>query len=97
MKLSNVTAKLTFVKNNAVRALAVAVLAGGALTVAAPASQAQQFAVGVQFGRPVYVAPLPPARGYFGFRSYDEWRAHQDFVRHEEWMRFHHERAWGYR
>ena len=64
MKLSNVTAKLTCMKSKAVRVLAAAALAGGILTAAAPAAQAQRFAVGVRIGGPVYVAPRPPV--YYG-------------------------------
>ena len=94
MKLSTLAAKLTFTKAHALRALGLAALVGAALTAAAPAAQAQRFGVAVQFGRPYYApAPAPPA--YYGYR-YDGWRARQDFIRHEQWERFHHERPYGY-
>jgi len=91
MKLSNLTAKLTFLKNNAVRALAVATLAGAALA-AAPAAQAQRFAVGVRIGGPVFIAPRPVyvappiyAPGPIYFHGYDrgDWRFRHDFDRHD--------------
>jgi len=89
MKLSNLTAKLTWVKSNSVRVLAAATLAGAVLA-AAPAAQAQQFAVGVRIGGPRYFAPAPPVvvyrapgygyPGYWDHRHFDEFRGHEAFV-----------------
>lgn len=56
MKLTTVT---TMLKNNAVKLLATAALAGAALTTAAPAAQAQRVFFGVRLGGPVVVAPAP--------------------------------------
>ena len=66
MKLSNVFAKLTSSKTRALSVVGGLLLAGAALTTAAPAASAQQFGIGVQFGGPRYVAPFPPPvyRGY---------------------------------
>ncbi len=64
MKLSNLTAKLTVLKSNTVRALAVATLAGAALAAAVPAAQAQRFVVRAQIGVPRYFAPAPPVVVY---------------------------------
>ena len=96
MKLSTLTAKLTFLKNRAFRALAVATLAGAALA-AAPAAQAQHFGIGVRIGGPVYVAPRPvyvaPApiyfHGYYGpeYRHFDGWRDHREFDHRGYWRR----------
>ncbi len=68
MKLSNVTAKLTYLKQNVVRVLTVATLAGAALTAVAvaPAAQAQRVGFGVVIGGPRYYAPAPPVVVYHG-------------------------------
>ena len=100
MKLSNLTAKLTCMKGKAVRVLAASALAGAVLTAAAPAAQAQRFAIGVQFGGPRYYAPAPPrvygyVPGYYGsyYHPYygGDWR-YRNYVRHEEWERYHYDR-----
>ena len=101
MKLSDVTAKLTCMKGKAVRVLAASALAGAVLSAAAPAAQAQQFGIGVQFGGPRYYAPPPPpprvyggyVQGYGpGYRPYyGDWR-YRNYVRHEEWDRYHYDR-----
>ncbi len=103
MKLSGIATKLTGIQGKAVRVLAAGMLAGAVLTAVAPAAQAQQFGVGVQFG-PRY-APVPPPRfgyGYgphYGYPGYWEHRRFEDerraeFFRHQEWVRAHH--AYGY-
>ncbi len=95
MKLSDITAKLTYsirnLNSTATRTLGIAALAGAALATI-PAAQAQRFAVGVQFGGPRYYAPAPPrfvgpAYGY-GYgpgynRGYWEHRRYEDWRRHE--------------
>jgi hypothetical protein len=85
MKLTTVT---TALKNNTLKMLAGAALAGAILT-AAPAAQAQRVVFGIRFGGPRYFAPAPPVvvygrPGYFGPR-YDGWRDRDDF-------RFRHDR-----
>ena len=105
MKLSTRFAKLTCIQSQLIRTLALAVLAGSALTLAAPAASAQQVAFGVQFGQPRYVAP-PLAYGYGayaprydGWRDRQAWERQEEWRRHEEWrhreeaFRFHHEQA----
>jgi hypothetical protein len=95
MKLSNVTAKLTSLKQNAVRVLTVATLAGAALTTmaVAPAAQAQRVRFGVVIGGPRYYAPAPPVVVYrapaYGYpvypgyyRGYDRWHHGYD---HRGW------------
>ena len=84
MKLSTVTAKLTSMKSNAVKLLAVTALAGATLA-AAPAAQAQRFVVGVHVGGPRYFAPAPPVVVYGGPGFYAGYG-----YRHDDW-RFHHE------
>jgi|GEM_PF-4155722 len=87
MKLSAVSTKLTCIKSKAVRVLAAATLAGAVLTVVAPAAQAQQFAIGVQFGGQRYVAPAPVYYGsQYGDRFVDRRRA-EEFREHEAWER----------
>ena len=87
MKLSNLTAKLTCIKRNAFRILSVAALAGATLAAAAPAAQAQQFGVGVRIGGPYRPAPRFFADG----RYWQDRRAHEEFLRHMQWERFHHD------
>jgi hypothetical protein len=99
MKLSNLTAKLTciakptWIKRNAYRILTVAALAGATL---APAAQAQQFGVAVHVGGPYRPAPRFVAGYGTGFyaegRYWQDRRAHDEFLRHREWERFHHDR-----
>jgi len=89
MKLTNVT---TFVKNNAVKMLATAALAGAALT-AAPAAQAQRVFFGVHVGGPVvygprYYAPAPPVVVYGGpgyFYGHPYW--HRGWDGRRGWRR----------
>jgi hypothetical protein len=94
MKLSGVSAKLTCMKSKAVRVLAAATLAGAVLTLAAPAAEAQHFAVGVQIGGSRYIAPAPVyyGPGYFERRRFEEreaWLRQQEFLRHERFDRDH--------
>ena len=98
MKLSNITAKLTCMKGKAVRVLAAGMLAGAVLAAAAPAAEAQRFAVGVGIGGPAYVAPAPAYYGYgygYGDRGYwerrriEEERAREAGIRRDEWARHH--------
>jgi len=103
MKLSNLTAKLTciakptWIKRNAFRILSVAALAGATLAAAAPAAQAQQFGVAVHVGGPYrsaprYDAPVYRDRFFADGRYWQDRRAHDEFLRHREWDRFHHDR-----
>jgi len=97
MKLSNLTAKLTCIKRNAFRIFTVAALAGATLAVAAPAAQAQQFGVAVHVGGPYraperFYGPVYPARFWAEGRYWQDRRAYDEFLRHREWERFHHER-----
>lgn len=96
MKLSNLTAKLTCSKTRVRSMLGGLVLAGAALTMAAPVAQAQQFGIGVQFGGPRYVAPVPVYRGYgpafyaprFGYGyapGYWQDRRAEEWRAHETW------------
>jgi hypothetical protein len=68
MKLANITAKVRGMKFNAVIVLAAATLAGGLLVAAAPAAQAQRFAVGFHGPRAFYGGPrvvvAPPVVAY---------------------------------
>jgi hypothetical protein len=68
--------------------LAGAVVAGTALTLAAPMAQAQHVAFGVTVGAPVYVAPAPVVvfrgPGYYDgvyVRDYNTWSAQQMWLR----------------
>ncbi len=95
MKLSNLTAKLTCMKRNAVRILSVAALAGATLAVAAPAAQAQQFGLGVRVGGPYGHEPRVYGPDYrVGFwaegRYWHDRYAYDEFCRHREWERMHH-------
>ena len=83
MKLSNVFAKLTFVKSNVVRVAAAVALTGAVLTVAAPAAEAQRGVV-VRFDGPRYFQPAPPVQVYGGpvvYREHERrnWRFRHDF------------------
>ncbi len=101
MKLSNVStmvsagisAKLPFSKVAGLKKLGGLALAGAALTLMAPAAQAQQFGVGVQFGGPRYVAPAPVYQTYapayeepgYGYRR-DPWEERRaEAWRAEQW------------
>jgi len=87
MKLSNLTAKLTCMKRNAVRILSVAALAGATLAVAVPAAQAQQFGVGVHIGGPY--RPGPVFYGGYHDRFFEEQR-----LRHEEFRHDYYRYGW---
>jgi len=66
-------------------------LAGAVLMAAPQKAQAQQFAVGVQFGHPVYRGPVyGPVydRGFYADRRREEFRR-EEFLRHERWEREH--------
>ncbi len=76
MKLANITAKVKGMKFNAVKVLAAATLAGGLLVAAAPAAQAQRFAVGYRGGPRVFyggprVVVAPPVVAYGAPYGYD--------------------------
>lgn len=81
-----------------------AALVAGALLVAAPKAQAQQFAVGVQFGAPAYSYNDRPAYGYnegYDSGAHRRWEREQAelarreaWIQHEQWER--HE-AWEHR
>jgi hypothetical protein len=78
MKLETVK---TVVKNNAIKLLATAALAGAALTTATPAAQAQRVYFGVNVGGPAYYyRPAPPvyrpyfAHGYWYYHHPYGWR-----------------------
>ena len=102
MKLSNFTAKLTciakptWIKRNAFRILSVAALAGAILTAAAPAAQAQQFGATVYVGGPYRGAPRFAPVYYDRFfadgRYWQDHRVYEEFLRHRDWERFHHDR-----
>ncbi|HEX4155639.1 MAG TPA: hypothetical protein VHY48_08505 [Acidobacteriaceae bacterium] len=78
MKLLNVKAKLMGMRSKAVRALAIAAVAGTALAVAAPAAQAQRMFVSV---RPRVVVParvVVVRPGFYYGPRYHAWaRAHR--------------------
>ena len=84
MKLSNLNAKLTGMKNTTVKVLAAATLAGALFTVAAPAAQAQRIFVGVG---PRFYAPAPPVVVYrpYGFYGHPNYGWHE--YRRHEWFR----------
>jgi len=83
--------KIANIKNLAAK-FAITGLTAGAFVLASPAkSQAQQFAVGVQFGHPAYVVDRDDYR-YYGAR--EEFREHeareayarrQAYLAHERW------------
>lgn len=81
------------------KAAGAAVLAGTLLAVS-PAAEAQQFAVGVQFGAPAYGYNYGPAygRGYYDHLRWEREQAaiarHDAWIRHEEWRR---REDWRYR
>ena len=89
MKLSNVKAMFG-------KVMAIGLVAGAVALVAPVKAEAQQFAVGVQYG---------PAYRYEGRHDFYErerierereaiarqeaWQRHEAWVRHERWERFH--------
>jgi len=94
--------KLTSVKSMVMNSLTIGLVAG-AVALAAPAkAQAQQFAVGVQFGSPAYGYDVP--RDYYARQRYEElcrqraFEAQQAYARHEAWERheaFERQEAYG--
>ena len=111
MKLSTVFAKLTTGNTKVLTALGSLAIAGAVCTLAAPAANAQQFGIGVQFGGPRYVAPAPVyggyapayveprygyAPGYWQDRRAEEWRAHEWREREAREHAFR-DRDYGYR
>jgi hypothetical protein len=65
-------------------------LIAGAIALTAPAkAQAQQFAVGVQFGSPGYGYGVPA--DYYARQRYEELRRERDFAAQEAYAR---QRAW---
>ena len=95
--------KLTSIKSMIAKGVTVGLLAG-AIALAAPAkAQAQQFAVGVQFGSPGYGYVVPG--DYYARQRYEElcrerafaaqqaylrqqaWAQHEARERHEAWER----------
>jgi hypothetical protein len=98
-----VVMKLASVKSMAAKGLTVSLIAG-AIALTAPAkAQAQQFAVGVQFGSPGYGYGVPA--DYYARQRYEElcrerafaaqqayarqraWAQHEGWERHEAWER----------
>jgi hypothetical protein len=82
-----VVMKLTSVKSMVRKGVTVGLVAG-AVALAAPAkAQAQQFAVGLQFGSPGYAAPAD----YYARQRYEAlcreraFAAQQVYARHEAW------------
>ena len=80
------------VKSTLLKAAGAALLAG-ALFAAAPAAQAQRFAVGVQFGAPAYGYNDGP--GYYDHLRWereqaaiarrDAWLRREEWRQHEDW------------
>jgi hypothetical protein len=90
--------KLTSVKSMMAKGVTVGLLAG-AIALAAPAkAEAQQFAIGVQFGSPAYGYVAPG--DYYARQRYEEYcrqqarLQHEAFVRQQAWVRQH---AYAYR
>jgi hypothetical protein len=89
--------------------LTIAGFAVAAFTLASPAkADAQQFAVGVEFGHPGYVAYHDGYRyDRDDYRRHEEFRERearadflrrQEFIRHEQWERYHRsDRPYDYR
>jgi hypothetical protein len=95
MTTTNVKAMIT-------KGVTVGLLAG-AFALAGPAkAQAQQWAVGVQFGTP-YVAPYyGDPRDYYARERYEEYRRQQAWIQHERQEAWERQRdydryAYGYR
>jgi hypothetical protein len=83
--------KLANVKSMLVKGMTVGLLAGAVALVAPAKAQAQQFAVGVQFGSPGYSYYNPG--DYYARQRYEElcrqraFEAQQAYARHEAWER----------
>ena len=89
--------KLTSVKSMMAKGVTVGLLAG-AIALAAPAkAEAQQFAVGVQFGSPAYGYVAPG--DYYARQRYAEYCREQTRLQHEAWVRqqAHNRYAYTYR
>ena len=81
--------KLTSVKSMMAKGVTVGLLAG-AIALAAPAkAEAQQFAVGVQFGSPAYGYVAPG--DYYARQRYEEYCRQQARLQHKAWER---QQAW---
>ena len=86
--------KLTNVKAMVAKSLAVVLLAG-AFVLAAPAkADAQQFAIGVQFGAPVYNGynngnDFYARQRYEQIRRQQAFEAQQAYARQQAWERAH--------
>jgi hypothetical protein len=77
--------KLTSVKSMIAKGVTVGLLAG-AIALAAPAkAEAQQFAVGVEFGSPAYGYVAPG--DYYARQRYEEYCRQQARLQHEAWVR----------
>ena len=77
--------KLTSVKSMMAKGVTVGLLAG-AIALAAPAkAEAQQFAVGVQFGSPAYGYVAPG--DYYARQRYEEYCRQQARLQHDAWVR----------
>ena len=64
------------------------VLLAGAVALAAPAkAEAQQFAVGVQFGSPYYGNDYYARQRYEEYCRQQAWARHEAEERHEAWVR----------
>ena len=81
--------KLTSVKSMMAKGVTVGLLAG-AIALASPAkAEAQQFAVGVQFGSPAYGYVAPG--DYYARQRYEAYWREQARLQHEAWVR---QQAW---
>ena len=97
--------KIATIKSLAAK-FAITGLAAGAFLLASPAqSQAQQFAVGVQFGHPAYVVDRDDYRYDRDYRAREEFREHeareayarrQAYLAHERWEAEQRERRQAY-
>jgi hypothetical protein len=101
--------KLTSVKSMVMKGVTVGLVAGAVMLAAPAKAEAQQFAVGVQFGSPAYGYSNPG--DYYARQRYEElcrerafaaqqayarqqaWAQHEAFERHEAYGRFGYERG----
>ena len=81
--------KLTSVKSMLIRGVTVGVLAGAVVLTAPAKAEAQQFAVGVQFGAPGYgyYAPGDYYARQRAFAAQQAWAQHEAWDRHEAFER----------
>jgi hypothetical protein len=83
--------KLTSVKSMVMKGVTVGLVAGAVALAATVKAQAQQFAVGVQFGSPAYGYDVP--RDYYARQRYEElcrqraFAAQQAYARQQAWAR----------